>query len=120
MFKSLRDFTLDKPVDRKRLKIRHTREGLGLACTIVQLWQTNVVHRVNINNIVTLNSGGWRTQSTKITMNTALKAIYGNDAPYLYQSKGDWYLEFKHGVKKKYFDGMVIDGDSGIPMVVLN
>ncbi len=121
MFKSLREFTLDKPVNRARLKIAHTREGHeGLACTVIRLWNTNVVHRVNVNNIVTLNSGGWRTQSTKITINTALRLIYGAQAPRLYQSRHKWYIEFSDGRIELFFDGVVIGGGCGAPFAVLN
>ena len=123
MFKSLREFTLDKPVNRVKLKIRHTREGHeGTACTIVQLYGTEIVHRVNVNNVVTLNSGGYRTTSTKTAINTALKCIYGREVsrPYVYQSKGIWYVRIPGGVDVKYFDGLILGGGCGAPFVVLN
>jgi hypothetical protein len=121
MFKSLREFTLDKPVNRAKFKIRHTREGHeGVAYTIVKLYNTEVVKRQNINNIVTLNSGGWHTQSTKICINTALRQIYGKEAPYLYQSKGVWYLQLNTGETRRFLDGIVIGGGSGAKFQFLN
>lgn len=121
MFKSLREFSLDKPVSRAKLKIRHTREGHeGIACTIVQLYNTEVVKRVNINNITTLNSGGWKTPSTKTCINTALRLIYGNTAPQVFQSKHVWHVEFSNGRTVPYFDGMILGGGHGVPYTVLN
>ena len=121
VFKSYREFTLDKPVNTKRLKVRHIHDTKSkLACTIVQLHNTDVVHRVNVNNVVTLNSGGWKTPSTKVTMNTAMRLIYGSIAPCIYQSKGKWYVKFNNGDIELYFDGMIIGGGCGAPFAVLN
>lgn len=121
MFKSYRNFTLDKPVNTKRLKVKHVAEGvMEWSCTVVQLHNTNVVHRMNVNNITTLNSGGWKTQSTKIVINTALKCIYGEKAPHLFQYKGKWYIDLDQSQKIEYFDGMIIGGGSGIPFSILN
>lgn len=119
MFKSLREFTLDKEVNRKRLKIRHVMKD-RLAYTEVQLWDTIVVRRLNINNVTSLNSGRWRTHSTKITINTALKCIYGQEAPYVYQKKYEWYIKFTNGDIHPYFDGMIIGGGSGAKFAVLS
>lgn len=120
MFKSLRNFTLDKQVNRAKLKIIHTNDKHG-PCTIVQLYRTAVVHRQNVNNVVTLNSGSWRTVSTKTCINTALKAIYGTLSPHVFQYKKEWYINLP-GIQYsiKYFDGMTIGGGCGTPFIVLN
>lgn len=119
MFKSLREFTFDNPVNRKKLKIRFMREGRE-SYTLVQLYDTIVVKRQNINNVVTLNSGGFRTQSTKVTINTALKLIYGQNAPYLFQRKFEWFLYLSSGQTVPYADNMVIGGGCGAKYSVLN
>lgn len=120
MFKSYRAFDIHKPCNTKRLKVIHGRIGYE-TFIIVQLWSTLVVKRQNINNITELNSGGYRTPSTKIVMNTALRQIYGYEGPQVYQHKFQWFVSW-NGIDKpiKYRDGMIIGGGSGIPFTVLN
>ncbi len=115
MFKSLREFNLDKPVNRKKLKIRFTKER-GQAYTEIQLYNTVVLKRQNVNNIVVLASGGFRTQSTKVTINTGLRLIYGANCPHVFQRKHIWYVALPGKDKPiAFIDGMVIGGGCGAP-----
>jgi hypothetical protein len=53
----------------------------------------------------TLNSGGWRTATTKTRMNQAARQF---DLPYrVYQQKGEWYVD-SNGKTFGFQDGMVL------------
>lgn len=118
MFKSYRTFTLD-PTNTKRLKVLHTKVR-GHAYTIVRLHDTDVVKRQNVNNVVTLNSGGWLTMSTKTVINTALRLIYGDETPYVFQKKNKWFIQMPDGSVANYRDGIILGGGSGAPFMILN
>lgn len=121
MFKNLNNFNFESEVNRKQIKIRFTREGHeGVAYTLVQLYNTVVVRRQNVNNITTLNSGGYRTMSTKRVMNHALHLIFGKSRPYVSQRKGEWYIDFPNGQSSPYFDNVIIGGGSGAAYKILN
>ena len=56
----------------------------------VRYWSTDVV-KVNWNTgIITLNTGGWDTVTTKLRMNQASRE-WGLGY-HVYQSKGDWFV----------------------------
>jgi|ERR1700674_897278 len=56
-----------------------------------------ILHRTTIvckrGNTVWLNSGGWRTVTTKTRMNQFAKE-YCNGRFTVYQRKGEWYVSF--------------------------
>ncbi len=81
---SARKFNLHKPGRYANVTVHKTN---GELC--VRLHQTDVV-RVLPSGAVILNSGGWRTVTTKTAINTALVQL---GAPKcVHQDKGVWYV----------------------------
>ena len=72
----------------------------------VQLHQTDVV-TIHPNGTHTLNSGGWRTMTTKARMNE-----FGPVG--ITQTKGHWFVDYPGG-QCLYEDGMTIGAD-GVPI----
>lgn len=63
---------------------------------------TDVV-RVSKDGKVTLNSGGYRTATTKLAINQVSNQYgYGFN---VYQANGQWYVRFMNGSVHDYFDG---------------
>lgn len=59
----------------------------------VQLHSTRVFE--NENGLITLNTGGWYTVTTKTAINSALAQTFGHGtAPRIYCEKGDWFIYF--------------------------
>ena len=56
---------------------------------------------------VTLDSGGYRTPTTKARLNELQSAVH------IYQEDFTWYVRFKNGSTIEFYDGMVIDLDTG-------
>lgn len=59
---------------------------------------------------ITLNSGGWKTVTTKRKMQQASNQFnlgYG-----VYQKAGQWYVEYQ-GVHVKFFDGITFPRSTG-------
>ena len=48
--------------------------------------------------------GGWQTPTTKSRLNAILKA-HGVDGEYIFQKKGEWFLNFQDG-PIPFFSGM--------------
>lgn len=70
---------------------------------VVTYHRTQVV-QFNDQEII-LNSGGWRTSTTKTRMNqTSHQFDLGFN---VYQNKGDWFVSYK-GTAVPFEDGMVI------------
>lgn len=91
------------------------REGIY---TRVILHKTCVVELNNMSNIVTLNTGGWNTVTTKATINNAMKQIAGLESVQVFQRKGQWLVSV--GKKEVEFqDGMRIGGGFGAPIGLL-
>jgi hypothetical protein len=78
-------------------------------CTFVTLHRTNVV-KFNHDKTV-LDSGGWKTVTTKRRMNEASKE-YGLGY-YVYQKDFDWFVSFHNGNPDLPFDGDKIAFTSG-------
>lgn len=55
------------------------------------------------DGVVTLNSGGWRTSTTKKRINSALPAGW-----YLYQSAFEWFIRLPCGAVTRFEDGMTL------------
>ncbi len=53
---------------------------------------------------IVLDSGGWRTKTTKLHMNQASNQY--NLGFQVYQKKGEWFVSFRSGEKMHFFDGM--------------
>jgi len=61
----------------------------------VTLHSTDVVVFDRQRNVIKLNSGGWRTATTKTAINNALKQLEsftGQQMPGVFQKKGEWLL----------------------------
>ena len=81
--------------------------------TIIDQYDGNIHIRYQDTDVVifkadgtiVLNSGGWRTATTKSRINAAINA-YGW---YLYQEKGEWYIQNKNSDARYTFtDGMEV------------
>lgn len=55
---------------------------------------------------IVLDSGGWRTATTKTRMNQAANQ-FGLEFR-VYQEKGEWYVDTPHDSGMQFSDGMVI------------
>ena len=94
---------------------RNTFQRQEGADTIIRLHGTDIV-RKHANGSVTLNSGGWKTVTTKDRMSDHMPAGY-----YLYSDKGQWFVSAGHrwadssSIAVPYFDGMVIPRDVKAP-----
>jgi len=72
--------------------------------TMVRLSRTDIV-RFN-EKIIELDSGGWKTATTKRRMNEA--AVDLGLGFEVYQEKGEWWIKFK-GEVRLFYDGIVIE-----------
>lgn len=71
----------------------------------VRYHSTEVV-RVAADGTVTLNTGGWRTVTTKARMNQAANEF---GLPYsVYQEKGDWFVAL-HTAEKRFAKTLPFD-----------
>jgi hypothetical protein len=72
----------------------------------IRLHATDIV-TVSPTGLLILESGGWRTVTTKDRINQYLPAGYS-----LYVNRGIWYLQCPNGDTLNYADGMTIDYDN--------
>ncbi len=73
-------------------------------------YHNTVVVKVTNNRYVTLNSGGWYTNTTKTRMNQASRQ-YGLRYS-VYQVDFTWYVSIGDDIEP-YYDGIVIDIEEG-------
>lgn len=59
------------------------------------------------DGVVTLNSGGWRTSTTKVAINRAFDLL--NVPARLWQKNFEWYVTFD-GLTLDFHDGIRLDG----------
>lgn len=86
--------------------------------THVILHDTPVVSLNQLSNIVTLNSGGWKTPTTRTAINTALRQINGFEKVSVVQKKGEWLvLDLASGDIWSFEDRMIFSGGFGLPKV---
>ena len=79
---SARSYDINK-LNKKQSNIRVTKEG---STTIVVLHDTTIL-KID-NGRITLNSGGWVTNTTKTAINRGLKQL---NVPFtVFQKKGQW------------------------------
>ena len=65
---------------------------------------------VAINNFsVTLNSGGWRTTTTKVAINRALSQYPRLKGYGIFQKKGQWFVSCPNNEILEFVDGMSIN-----------
>ena len=74
-------------------------------------YHNTVVVKVTNNRYVTLNTGGWYTNTTKTRMNQASRQ-YGLRYS-VYQVDFAWYVSIGDDMQP-YYDGIVIDVEEGI------
>lgn len=58
-------------------------------------YHATTVASIDTNGRITLNSGGWKTATTKLRMNQALRQ-WGTEY-YVHQVKGDWFVGVHKG-----------------------
>ena len=73
-------------------------------------YHNTVVVKVTNNRYVTLNTGGWYSDTTKRRMNQASRQ-YGLRF-HVYQVDYAWYVSIKDDIQP-YYDGIVIDVEEG-------
>ena len=76
---------------------------------MVRLHNTNIFKMVEEESgrVITLNSGGWQTATTKKRINEAFESI--GLRLVLYQDKGDWYIQLGNVAPTvPFYDGMVL------------
>ena len=82
------------------------RKGLSVvnqgSSLVAQLYQTVILEIVD-NDIMILNSGGWRTNHTKNCINDLLPNGY-----HLYQKDFEWYLTTPNSGDMPFTDNMRI------------
>lgn len=84
--------------------IQVTRESHSVC---VMLHNT-VVIAINESG-ATLNSGSWRTATTKVAINNALRQLRGFTGYAVVQKKGEWFLSCPDNSLKPFTDGMSIN-----------
>lgn len=104
---SARNFDIFNPRKYGNVRVSHGEEMRG-EIVHVTLHSTVVLRWDRDTNRVTLNSGGWRTVTTKQAINTALRQTGRFDGVFLAQAKGEWYLEHK-GNRIPYDDGIILE-----------
>lgn len=119
---SARNFDVNKAKKYGNVTVEHNQDSPKGEIIHIRLHQTYVVRFDRETKRVTLNSGGWRTVTTKQAINTALKQLqeYTDFRQVgVYQEKGEWFLHT--GVSKVPFvDGMVFEMKAGRPVRVLS
>jgi superfamily I DNA and RNA helicase len=76
----------------------------GKDCQVCYYHQTGVVKWDN--NLVCLNSGGYRTHTTKTRMNEVSE--HYNLGFSVFQKKGQWFVEIADGTIMPFSDNMII------------
>lgn len=74
--------------------------------TVVRFHQTDIV-RIHEDGSVLLNSGGFRTATTKSRMNDYLPPGVS-----LFQKDGEWYIRHSNKLLTPYEDRMTVYGDN--------
>ena len=91
-----------------RHNTRITYDNVG---RIVTYHTTAIVRHNTLQGVITLNSGGWQTVTTKVRMNQYAHE-FANGAYSVYQQKGVWYVRIHTGPQAgqtvDFFDGMEI------------
>lgn len=99
---SARSFDINS--SKKQGIIQVSRESSSIC---VKLHNT-VVIAINDSG-ATLNSGGWRTATTKVAINNALKQVRGFAQYAVVQKKGNWFVSTPDSQLIPFTDGMSIN-----------
>lgn len=99
---SARSFDLST-LNKKQSNIRVSRESSSIC---VMLHQTCIV-AINKGG-ATLNSGGWRTATTKVAINRALRQVQNLKGYTVVQKKGQWFVSKPDNSLIEFIDGMSI------------
>ena len=78
---------------------------------IVTLYNTNVLVIDKKNATIKLNSGGWRTVTTKQRINQASEDYFCGFR--VFQKNFDWYVTLANGDTVPFVDGMKLDRFTG-------
>jgi hypothetical protein len=78
----------------------HRNEAAGF----VQYHDTRVVEWSH--NSITLNSGGWRTQTTAKRINQTMRNLGLNVT--VYQKNHEWFVTYPSGTTVEFSDGMTL------------
>ena len=97
---SARSFDVNKEGKYGNVKVKHVQH-----LTFVILHQTEVLMFDNISKVVKLNSGGWKTNTTKTAMNNALNQL--GLKVEVKQVKGEWFV-MKEKEKHEFIDNQVV------------
>lgn len=68
-------------------------------------YHNTIVATKALDGTVTLNSGGWRTNTTKTRINQ-LANEFCNGTFAVYQRKFDWYVRMPDGTECEFYDGI--------------
>jgi len=105
---SARKFDIYKAKKYGNVRVEHDGEIIR-----VWLYSTCVVEFDKESQHIKLNTGGWRTATTRTAINNALKQ--GGFHDYLneeyinvFQKKGEWFVDF-FGLVKPFQDGVSLD-----------
>lgn len=104
---SARSFKIDRTKQYSNVAVFSSPEFLRIT-----LHSTDVVVFDRQRNVVVLNSGGWRTPTTKTAINNALRqleSLVGQEFPTVSQKNFKWFLEYfdKNGFRQVEFqDGI--------------
>ena len=73
----------------------------------VLLHGNRVLSYMPLFNQIVVSSCGWKTSTTKTTINNAFKQLNSNYS--LFQNKGIWYVSFKGERMCEFNDGMILN-----------
>lgn len=87
-----------------RAKLRHS-PGQGVAGCTEYIYHSTSVAKIFDDGVVVLNSGGYRSNTTKLAMNQALNE---RGLPFsVYQKKGEWYVrDRRNNEDRAFYDNM--------------
>ncbi len=98
---SASSFSIDRTMKYSNVRVFSSPELLTIT-----LHSTDVVTFDRQKNTIRLNSGGWRTPTTKVAINNALRqleCLIGQSLPNVFQKSNEWFLtdgqEFKDGME---------------------
>ena len=98
---SAKSYNVEKATKQGNVRVSHVDNKIN-----VVLHQTRVLTIDRVNNVFTLNSGGWRTNTTKVAINNGLSQWASQLK--VFQKDFSWFVT--NGVKTvEFFDGMTID-----------
>ena len=96
---SARSFDINCLKKQANIKVSRTEQTI-----YVDLHKTTVF--IYDNDMIQLNSGGWKTPTTKVAINRALSQLNINYA--IVQKKGQWFVSCPDNTLIEFTDGMSI------------